>query len=181
MTLGNLLVFIIDFCYSSLHYRVIIGALNDQNMSELKEKSLCGISTPSIVLPSYYGHLLYTPIDLEKDVIHGKVFTQLYVGDLLQKDFKEKSIFELSTVNKDLVQIFSYWGTEGPPVNCEAQTLNINTSAGRKKVTNQDYISRIMIEKPPIIVSLADEVRFFLKHTALCTKSHFSSDFCLCW
>lgn len=150
-----------------INHRVIVGALNDQKMSELKEKSLCGISTPSIVLPSYYGHLLYTPIDLEKDVIHGKVFAQLYVGDLLQKDFKEKSIFELSTVNKDLVQIFSYWGTEGPPVNCEAQTLNISTSAGRKKVTNQDYLSRIMIEKPPIIVSLADEVRFFHKHTWL--------------
>lgn len=162
-----------------INHRVIVGALNDPKMSELKEKSLCGISTPSIVLPSYYAHLLYTPIDLEKDVIHGKVFAQLYVGDLLQKDFKEKSIFELSTVNKDLVQIFSYWGTEGPPVNCEAQTLNISTSAGRKKVTNQDYLSRIMIEKPPIIVSLADEVRFSLKHTGLSINSDFSEDFWL--
>lgn len=124
-----------------------------------KVSSICGVSTPSIVLPCYYGHLLYTPIDLEKDIIEGrKILTQLYIGDLLQKDFKATSLANLSTGNENLVPILSYWGTEGPPVNRESQTLNINTNSGRRKVTNEEYIARIQIDKPPIIISLADEV-----------------------
>jgi hypothetical protein len=121
-------------------------------------KEFCSVATPAIVLPSYYGHLLYTPDDLEKDCVDGKQFIQLDIGDLLNKDFKDKSIYELSTVNPNLVPILSYWGTQGSPINCDANALSINTHAGRKKLTMDEYVARINIEKPPVVISLADEV-----------------------
>jgi hypothetical protein len=128
----------------------------------MRSTRFCDIQTPAVILPSYYGHLLYTPDDLEKDCITTKQFVQLDIGDLLNKDFKELAVQELSTINSNLIPVLSYWGTQGSPINCDANALSIHTHAGRKKLRLEEYTARMNIEKPNVVISLADEVRLIL-------------------
>jgi hypothetical protein len=119
---------------------------------------LLDINLPTIILPSYYGHLLYTPNDLEKDILHEKTFIQLDIGDLLAKDFKQTPIADLCTSNALSISILSYYGSQGAPITCDSSSLSLDTFSGRKKVTMSTYLERIHIDKPKVVVALADEI-----------------------
>jgi hypothetical protein len=119
---------------------------------------LLDITLPTIILPSYYGHLLYTPNDLEKDILQEKTFIQLDIGDLIAKDFKETALTDLSTRNASSIPILSYYGSQGAPITCDSNSLSVDTLSGRKKVTMSSYLERILIDKPKIVVALADEI-----------------------
>jgi hypothetical protein len=128
------------------------------------------LPTPALVLPSYHGHLLYSPPDLDVQVPGGVLseinandstpyqFVLLDIADVVGKDFGKISLKELSTTNPRIVPILSYRGQLGGPVAADNTSISVNTKMGRKKVTVDQYVERIAIDRPFAAVSLADEV-----------------------
>jgi hypothetical protein len=119
------------------------------------------IPTPSLVLPSSFGHLLYSPPDLHDETLKNQLVV-LDVGDLIHRDFKTKPLKELSHLPSNLVQMLSFRGSFGPAPSCDAKGVSINSKAGRKLVILENYVERISIDNPPIVVALADEVIFIV-------------------
>lgn len=117
------------------------------------------IPTPSLVLPSSFGHLLYSPPDLHDETLKNQLVV-LEVGDLINRDFKTKPLRELSNLPSNIVQILSFRGSFGPAPSCDAKGISINSKAGRKLVTIDNYVERIVIDNPSIVIALADEVCF---------------------
>ncbi len=137
------------------------------------------VPTPAIVLPSYHGHLLYSPPDLtieppsclieelsslknektsETCLIKPYQLVLLDIVDVIGKDFGKTALKELSSINSCLLPIMSYRGLSGPAVNADQKSISIQTKIGRKVVTLESYIERILIDKPIAAISLADEV-----------------------
>lgn len=135
------------------------------------------VPTPAIVLPSYHGHLLYSPPDLtieppsclveelsslknEKTTCLIKPYqlVLLDIVDVIAKDFGKTALKELSSINPFLLPIMSYRGLSGPAVSADQKSISIQTKIGRKVVSLESYIERILIDKPIAAISLADEV-----------------------
>ncbi len=160
------------------------------------------IPTPALVLPSYHGHLLYSPPDLtvqlppcvveeqrkyvevkeseNKDVVEKSCnkpyqLVLLDIVDILGKDFVKTSLKELSTINPMLLPIMSFRGLNGCAVNADQKSISVQTKMGRKVISLENYIERILIEKPIAAVSLADEVSFRL--TICNVYNHFVTKF----
>lgn len=123
----------------------------------MTDSKLNEFPTPSLVLPTSFGHLLYTPRDLHDETTSNQL-TILDIGDLIYRDFKSKPLRELSALPKNLVQILSFRGAFGESPNCDSKGISINSKAGRKLVTIENYVERITIDNPQMVVSLADEV-----------------------
>ena len=126
-------------------------------MSEVKE-FLEGVQTPCLVLPSYFGHLLYSPLDLQTSLSNEKQVVLYDVADLLHKDFGDNAIASLCDIPDNLVPIMSFRGSVGPSVNADNKGISLNTKTGRRQVTIENYLKRIAIDKPKAVISLADEV-----------------------
>lgn len=135
-----------------------------------------GIKTPCLILPSYFGHLLYTPPDLHEinnklsndcDTNSNKLIL-LDVADFEYKDFGDLSVGNnpnnklqsksICNVPSDLIPLMSFRSNEGPTGVSDTKGLAINTIGGRKILTNEVYAKRADLQGVPYIFSLADEV-----------------------
>lgn len=126
-----------------------------------KNKDFLDLQTPALVLPAYFGQLLYTPPDLT--VTHEEKQLALYdVADLVQRDFGSSSIASLGSVAQNLLPVLSYRGSVGPAVNADNKGIALQTKTGRRQVSMESYLQRVLIDKPKVVVSLADEVSTFL-------------------
>lgn len=135
-----------------------------------------GISTPCLILPSYFGHLLYTPPDMHEinnklsndcDTNSNKLILldiadfeykdhgDLAIGDNPANKLNSKSICKIPT---DLIPFMSFRSNEGPTGTSDSKGLSINTIGGRKILTNEVYAKRGDLQAVPYIFSLADEV-----------------------
>jgi queuine/archaeosine tRNA-ribosyltransferase len=110
-------------------------------------------STP--ILPTYMGHLLYTPADIHNHDEH--VFGTFDIADVMGKDFGDRSIPEVMKVPQNIDKVFTFRSIFGPVVNCDSTGLSVLSRAGRKKITIDSYLQRALIDKPQILVALADE------------------------
>lgn len=114
---------------------------------------------PIPILPTYMGHLLYTPGDLHD---HNETVDQLYgaldIGDLFGKDFGDSHVTEVMKTPSNITGVLTYRSIYGPAVNCDATGLSVNTRAGRKRINVNQYLQRISIEKPAIVLAFPDEV-----------------------
>ena len=116
------------------------------------------VQTPALVLPSYFGQLLYTPPDLTVTKADTTQLALYDIADMLYKDFGANSIASLGFIPKNLVPIMSYRGSVGPAVNADNKGISLNTKTGRRQVSVEQYLHRMVEDKPKIIISLADEV-----------------------
>ena len=47
---------------------------------------------------------------------------------------------------------------------CTADGLSLQSAGGNKRLTNADYIARAILDKPKLLLQLADEVRRSTSH-----------------
>lgn len=111
---------------------------------------------PTPILPTYMSHLLYTPADIHNHDEH--VFGTFDIADVMGKDFGDRSIPEVMKVPQNIDKVFTFRSIFGPVVNCDSTGLSVLSRAGRKKITIDSYLQRALIDKPQILVALADEV-----------------------
>lgn len=115
------------------------------------------IKYPQIILPSYMGHLLYTPCTLDVDR-SGSVVVNVDIADHFSKDYGALPVNTMLKTEPNLIKMMSFRGCLGPVVHTDNTTINIDTSLGRRKVTLQQYLQRAEIDRPDAIVVMADEV-----------------------
>ena len=132
--------------------------VSKQELSPTLGKFLGEIETPAVVLSSFLGNPLFTTPDAlneEKD----QYLCQLDVVDLVFKDFKDMELTKLyksfSTVNHILSARISGKKYDS---NCDASGMSVDTHNGRKPLTVQNYVERAIIDKPKVVIALADEV-----------------------
>lgn len=121
-------------------------------------KFLGEIETPAVVISSFLGNPLFTTPDAINEEKEPQL-CQLDVADVVFKDFQN---IELSKLYKpfDNVSHIMSGRVSGKKYdsNCEASGLSIDTHNGRKQLTVQKYAERVMIDKPKVVIALADEV-----------------------
>lgn len=119
--------------------------------------SLESFEFPSLLLPSTYGHLQYTPPDLEYEIKQPQI-AMLDAVDVLNKDFGAHKLTDLCQVSSKYSFVFSYFGHNGPIVAVNHNSVSVDTKTGRKVIDINKYIERIQLEKPVAMIALADEV-----------------------
>ena len=125
------------------------------------------IETPAVVMASYMGHALYTTPDvLHADMIPSDItakrssyLTQLEIGDMMHKDFKDTPLSKLFIQQKDQVNILSSRSmcAKDSLVTCDATGIFITTNGGRKHVSIDEYSKRARLDNPSAIIAMADE------------------------
>lgn len=143
-------------------------------------------NTPALVLSTYLGNLLHTTPDLLLEMKHlhsdcsnndrFTFFGQLDYHDLVEKAFVDIPIDQLYLSNDDNVTTCSSRSSSrgnrqknifatrslksGSFVEGKAYGLSIKTHKGYRKVTVDDFYNRIVINKPEIVIAMADELPF---------------------
>lgn len=121
-----------------------------------------GSFQPIVILPTYMGHLLYTPADIHESSNDTTFHGTLDVADMLGKDFGDRPVTEVMKTPSNITSVFSFRSIYGPVVNCDGTGLSVQSRSGRKKVTIENYLERASVDKPSILVALADEVSLSL-------------------
>lgn len=114
---------------------------------------------PIVILPTYMGHLLYTPADIHESSKDTTFHGTLDVADMIEKDFGYRPVTEVMKTPSNIASVFSFRSIYGPAVNCDSTGLSVQSRAGRKKITIENYLQRASVDMPSILVALADEVR----------------------
>lgn len=118
------------------------------------------IPTPAPILRTFIGNPLYTTPDAINEV-KDNYLGQLDVADLVYKDFKDIPLAKLYKNFENVQKIMS--GRQSGKKydsNCDAGGMNIETNCGRKQLNVARYVERVVIDKPSVVVALADEVQY---------------------
>lgn len=122
---------------------------------------LNSISTPAPVLRTFLGNPLYTTPDAIDEIpVDDPYFGQLDIADLVYKDFKGTPLSDLCKPFKQVQQILS--GRQSGKKfdsNCDAGGMSLDTHCGRKVLSVQQFIERVSVDKPNVLIPLADEVQ----------------------
>lgn len=124
---------------------------------EKKTLFLNQFETPCIILPSHLGQLLYSPVELNTR-IDEPVLALADVADLVNKDFGMVKIDDLCKKSSQSSFILAPRGNNGSAVNSSGDGLFIDTKAGRKFVSIQQFIERMKLDTPAAVISMVDEV-----------------------
>jgi hypothetical protein len=142
----------------------------DRQIGPVSKIFLGRYATPCLVLPSYLGQLLYSPIDLETHIVEPQL-ALIDIADLLHKDFGAASLQQLCNQPNNLTHILSYRGKYNSAVNCDAKGIFVDTKSGRKHISLDQYLQRASSEKTAAVITLADEVQILLIRLILfCNK-----------
>lgn len=117
---------------------------------------------PIPILPTYMGHLLYSPSDIHNERCIPSYCGTIDVGDVIGKDFGDRQVSEVMKVPQNIEYVFSFRSVFGPAVNCDSSGISVQSRSGRKKITIENYLQRALVDKPSILVALADEVSFHI-------------------
>lgn len=122
-------------------------------------KFLCSIDTPALISRTLIGNPLYTTPDAINEM-HDDILGQLDIADLVYKDFGDIPMSKLYTQFDNVKFIVSSRQAGGKKCesNCDASGMNIDTHNGRKPLNVANYLHRISIDQPKVVIALADEV-----------------------
>ncbi|KAJ1423902.1 tRNA-guanine(15) transglycosylase-like protein [Ochromonadaceae sp. CCMP2298] len=115
------------------------------------------VDTPALLARTYTGNPLYTTPDAI-DEIEAPFLAQLEIGDLLFRDFKDIPLNKLSKQHKHSRLVLSARPLGKAAAGCDAGGMNVDTHSGRRQVDVQAYLRRIAIDRPRVVVAMADEV-----------------------
>lgn len=120
------------------------------------------VETPAPLLRTFIGNPLYTTPDAI-DEIKEYYLGQLDVVDLVFKDFGDIPLSKLCTNIAAVQHVLSARPSarKTGDSNCDANGMSIDSHCGRKQLNVATYLARIKIEKPKVVVALADEVTYF--------------------
>jgi len=135
---------------------------------------LGAIQTPAPLLRTYIGNPIYTTPDAI-DEIEEPCIAQLDVSDVLFKEFGEIPMSELYSRNKRVQLMLSARGMGKPANSCDASGMHIDSHNGRKALTVKEYLQRITIDKPRVVIALADEVSVTIGKKRLCKATERSA------
>lgn len=130
---------------------------------------LGSIATPALITRTLIGNPLYTTPDAINE-IKDDFLGQLDIADLVYKDFEDIPMAKLYTRFENVKFILSGRQAGGRKIesNCDSGGMNIDTHNGRKQLNVEKYLNRIAIDKPKVIVALADEVCAIFDTTLYC-------------
>ena len=111
---------------------------------------------PAAVLPTYLGNLLYSTPDLMSE-LDKPVFGTVDANDLYGRSFGDIPISDVQKSHREIFCIVSC-RQKDPSGGATDDGLYVNTSAGRKLLTNTAYMSRIVADGFPAVSALADEL-----------------------
>ena len=138
-------------------FKILESNQNDTESVRLGE-FMNTIPTPAPILRTFIGNPLYTTPDAINEVKENYL-GQLDVADLVYKDFKDIPLAKLYKNFENVQKIMS--GRQSGKKydsNCDAGGMNIETNCGRKQLNVARYVERVVIDKPSVVVALADEV-----------------------
>ena len=117
--------------------------------------------------------MLYTTPDAIDEIAEAHI-GQLDIADLVYKDFQNIPLSKLYSQKENVKLILSARsnGTHKGDSNCDAGGMNVDSHAGRKQLNVADYLSRIAIDKPKVVIAMADEVSFTILNTILSMSPH---------
>lgn len=117
------------------------------------------IDTPAPILRTFLGNPLYTTPDAI-DEISEQYLGQLDVVDIVYKDFGDIPLTKLCTKIGAVKHVLSARpsGGKAGDSNCDANGMSIDSHCGRKQLNVLNYLNRIKIENPKVVIALADEV-----------------------
>ncbi len=118
---------------------------------------LNNIATPCVVVSTYIGNPSYTTPDV-LDESQTTYLGQLEIADVCQKDFKSIPLGDLKRETKNCTLILSSRNMVTPAASCDANGISIDTFGGRHHINVNGYVSRMALDKPKVIIAIADEV-----------------------
>jgi hypothetical protein len=123
-------------------------------MEQIELGDFWGFDTPATINRTYLGNILYSTPDVQDDL----QITQLEVCDLIHKDFENTPLKTLQRTNKDSLNILSPRSMSSITSKCTSTHIEIDAVNGRQKISLLDYLNRISIDSPQIVIAFSEEV-----------------------
>lgn len=130
--------------------------------------STISVDTPAIVLRQYMSTMPYNPPALAREVeaLHGTLVGHLEITNTLEFDeslpfstiFQGSDAEESAKQRKRTVGLYSGRSLVMGPPGVSGDRLQLSSAQGRKAVSIDHYIKRVVREDPLFVVSPADEV-----------------------
>lgn len=127
------------------------------------------VTTPVLLVPSYIGNQLYSTPDNNNYISNRSLdptanenstqLVQIEIADFVQKDFNDVPLAKLyKQWNNNQVNVLSIRSTKYKTAMSSTNGISIDTVGGRKVISVDDYLKRILIDQPPVVIAFADEV-----------------------
>lgn len=119
------------------------------------------IETPASIVRSSHGTLLYSTPDLVGELRADENFLcQLEIADIIDKPFKNNALKNLVKFNPQQLNVVSSRYMDFGVSAASARGLSLDVSGGRRWVTVSDFIHRVQLECPPVVIAMSDEVPY---------------------
>ena len=125
------------------------------------------IETPCPLLRLSHGAPMYSTNGLVEELPASHFLGQLDLSDTLSRPAKPgTSISELYRCSEKQITVMSARSMENGITSTNAQGLCVNALSGRKTVIHAEFMRRVALEKPRLVVAMADEVPFSSRYQA---------------
>jgi hypothetical protein len=115
------------------------------------------ISTPSVIVGSYMGNPSYTTPDSLNE-IQSHYIAQLEIADLCHKDFTDTSLRVMKKDIPNLSTVLSARNMVNNVATSDSNGISIDTFGGRHHISVENYLARVKLDKPEVVIAMADEV-----------------------
>jgi hypothetical protein len=117
------------------------------------------VNTPAPLIKLTYGYPMYTTPDFTSE-IHDYYMGQLEIADIMNKQKDVEPLTSLYKIPVNQINILSARYIENGVSVGSANGSTMNLNAGRKTLSNSDFIKLALKESSDIIISMADEIPF---------------------